>query len=200
MAPNEAEKSLEECSDEELVHRLALGDESALVVLYDRFGRALFSLALRITSQRAVAEEVVQEAFVRVWRHAGRFETSRGKVSSWMMGITHNLAIDELRKARSRPQIADTEIDLSERLVLTGKVGNVEQEAWNRIQIGAIVEALGEIPKAQRKVIEMAYFGGMTQLEISAMLGEPLGTVKTRIRLGMIKLRSALQEAVEIER
>ncbi len=194
------EKGLEECSDEELIHRLALGNETALVVLYDRFGQALFSLALRIIGQRAVAEEVVQEAFVRVWRHAGRFETNRGKVSSWMMGITHNLAIDELRKARSRPQIADTEIDLSERLVLTGKVGNVEQEAWNRIQIGAIVEALAEIPKAQRKVIEMAYFGGMTQLEISAMLGEPLGTVKTRIRLGMIKLRSALKEAVEIER
>ena len=194
------EKGLEECSDEELIHRLALGNETALVVLYDRFVRALFSLALRITGQRAVAEEVVQEAFVRVWRHAGRFETNRGKVSSWMMGITHNLAIDELRKARSRPQICDTEIDLSARLVLTGKVGNVEQEAWNRIQIGAIVEALAEIPKAQRKVIEMAYFGGMTQLEISAMLGEPLGTVKTRIRLGMIKLRSALKEAVEIER
>lgn len=178
-------------ADDELLRRLATGDHDALVVLYDRYGRALYGLALRVTRHEQVAEDVVQEAFTRCWRHAGSFQASRGSVANWLLGITHNLAIDELRRANARPRsVLSLEGDDN-----LGPSRNAEDDAWVQIQVSAVRSALASVPPSQRTVLELAYFGGMTQTEIAAYLGEPLGTVKTRMRLGLLKLRGGLHAA-----
>src|SRR6266487_4564537 len=140
--------------DEALPARVAAGDSGALETLYDRYARVVYSTALRILGTAELAEEVVQEAFWRVWRRSGTFQSGRGQVSSWILGIAHNLAIEEQRRL--------------------------------------ISAALEQIPIEQREAIELAYFGGLSQSEIAARLQNPLGTVKTRIRLGLQKLRDIL--------
>jgi RNA polymerase sigma-70 factor (ECF subfamily) len=178
--------------DEALLARVAAGDSGALETLYDRYARVVYSTALRILGTAELAEEVVQEAFWRVWRRSGTFQSGRGQVSSWILGIAHNLAIDELRRQRARPsQVYDEE----DRPVLRDMedsridvVGAALEEEQRRL----ISAALEQIPSEQREAIELAYFGGLSQSEIAARLHNPLGTVKTRIRLGLQKLRDIL--------
>jgi RNA polymerase sigma-70 factor (ECF subfamily) len=178
--------------DEALLARVVAGDSRALEALYDRYARVVYSAALRILGSAELAEEVVQETFWRVWRRSGTFQTGRGQVSSWILGIAHNLAIDELRRQRARPSPV---YDQEGRPVLRDMEDSrmdVAGAALEQEQRRLISAALEQIPSEQREAIELAYFGGLSQSEIAARLQNPLGTVKTRIRLGLQKLRDIL--------
>jgi RNA polymerase sigma-70 factor (ECF subfamily) len=181
-------------ADAELIGRAAVGDARALEVLYDRYSGVVFSFALRIVTERQLAEEILQEAFFRAWQQGGSFSAGRGSFITWLLSITHNLAIDEIRRRRRRPQKADSEEpeQILDAVADTGAGADVEGEVWLGALRDTIGRALAELPLAQREALEMAYFRGMTQREIAEALGEPLGTIKTRMRLGLQKLREAL--------
>ena len=189
--------------DEQLIGRLAAGELAALDALYDRYAGVVFALVLRIVADRQVAEELLQETFLRAWQRADLFERARGRVPSWLLGIAHNLAIDELRRRRRRPQgVTPREREASEReLASVPDPGpEVAEEAWASLRRAQVAAALERLPPAQRRIIELAYFEGYSQSEIAARLGEPLGTVKTRMRLGLHKLRDLLQaEGLAVE-
>lgn len=181
-----------ELTDEELVRRVQLGDTAALEALYGRYARVVYSFSVRIVGDGQTAEEILQEAFVRTWRQAETFRTVRGNFASWLLSITHNLAIDELRKRQRRPQRVDG-VDISETLYgLVDEATNVEEAAEASALRDRVTVALATLPEAQRIAVELAYFHGMSQREIAAHLREPLGTIKTRLRLGMSKLKDAL--------
>lgn len=177
-------------SDEQIIVYLVRGESWAMSVLYDRYARLVFSLALKILHDRATAEEVVQEVFVKVWRRSRDYRVERGKFSSWLTGIAHHHAIDELRRRRVRPpaagESAAADVADDDPTPLDRALQNLEHRR--------IVGALRAIPDEQRRAIEMAYFEGFTQQEISDRLGEPLGTIKTRMRLGMQKLKVLLED------
>ena len=143
----------------------------------------------------ALAEELLQEVFFRAWQQGAAFRASRGSFATWLLSVTHNLAIDELRKRRRRPQAAAGEAPEAVLAAVAGPGPDVADEVWLRTLRGRVANALATLPAAQREAIELAYFQGLTQREIAATLGEPLGTVKTRLRLGMQKLKDALQES-----
>jgi RNA polymerase sigma-70 factor, ECF subfamily len=185
---------LRDLPDDQLVQRMRQGEVEALDVLYDRYARAVFSFAVRIVHDSRIAEEVLQEAFMRSWQQAARFELNRGNYASWLLSITHNLAIDEVRKSQRRPQKADM-VDITD--VLRSEVDttvNIEEAAEATELRGVIRDAMDHLPEAQRRAIELAYFEGLTQREVAAFLNEPLGTIKTRMRLGMQKLKDVLSE------
>jgi RNA polymerase sigma-70 factor (ECF subfamily) len=180
-----------ETTDEVLMSQVALGDSSALGLLYDRYSANVYALALRMLGDRQLAEELVQETFLRVWRQASTYRMVRGALVAWILSIARNLAIDELRRRGARPQAVDG--DAAERLALLESPGNDPVEhVLARIQHEAVTGALDQIPAEQRRVLELAYFGGLSQSEIATQLGDPLGTVKTRMRLGLQKLKSVL--------
>jgi len=189
--------------DEQLIGRLATGDTTALDPLYDRYAGLVFALVLRILGDRQAAEDLLQEVFVRAWQRAGTYQQTRGRVTTWLLGIAHNLAIDEVRRRRRRPQgLAEREADDADEplLSLPATDPDVADQAWERLRRARISAALGQLPPAQRAIIELAYFEGYTQSEIAIRLGEPLGTVKTRTRLGLRKLRDMLQDqGLELE-
>lgn len=178
--------------DEALLARVAAGDARALETLYDRYSGVVYGTALRILGAAELAEEVVQETFWRVWRRSGTFQPSRGQVSSWILGIAHNLAIDELRRQRARPNPVYDEEDRPVLRDLEDSRMDVASAALEEEQRRLISAALDQIPAEQREAIELAYFGGLSQSEIAARLHNPLGTIKTRIRLGLQKLREIL--------
>ncbi|MDI3340239.1 MAG: sigma-70 family RNA polymerase sigma factor [Sphaerobacter sp.] len=183
---------LRQLADEELVQRMGAGDVDALEVLYGRYARVVYSFAVRIVGDGLLAEEVLQEAFMRSWQQASRFELARGTFASWLLSITHNLAIDEVRKRQRRPQRADR-VDFTD--VLRSEIdatADVEEAAEAAELRERIRGAMARLPPAQQRVIELAYFGGLTQREIAALLDEPLGTIKTRMRLAMQKLKDVL--------
>lgn len=183
---------LRQLPDDELVRRMAGGEVEALDILYDRYARAVYAFAVRIVGDGLLAEEVLQEAFVRAWQQSQRFELARGSFASWLLSITHNLAIDEVRKRQRRPQRA-VSVDIAD--VLQGEVDttvDVEEAAEAAELRTRIQAAMATLPEAQRRVIELAFFDGLTQREIATFLDEPLGTIKTRMRLGMQKLRDLL--------
>ena len=184
----------ERLADEELMPLIGEKDPDAFEVFYDRHGGVAYSLAYRIVGERAAAEDVTQEAFISIWRSGGRYDRARGSVRSWMLGIVRNRAIDVLRSRAGRAPklIFDDEAILEQRPAkeLT------EDEALRRETAGEVRGALGELPKDQSKVIQLAYFGGFSQSEIAEMLGVPLGTVKGRMRLGLEKIRGQLAEGL----
>ncbi len=183
----------QETEDVSLVQRVASGDSSALEKLYDRYGQAVYSLALRIVREPGTAEELTQEVFVRLWRYAGTYDPSRGRFSGWLLGITHNLALNEVRRWQSRPQKADLVSDDDERAYeLVDESADSAEAAWLNIRREAIVQAMRQLPAPQRRAIELAFFGGLTHLEIANLLGDPLGTIKSRIRIGMQRLKQLL--------
>lgn len=165
-----------------------------MTALYDRYARLVFSLSLRILNDRPLAEEAVQEVFVKVWKRAKDYDAARGKFSSWLSGIAHNHAIDELRRRRIRPSASDDEDAMAK--IMSDAPAPLDL-AMQSLEHRRIVDALNAIPADQRKPIEMAYFEGYTQQEISDRLREPLGTIKTRMRLGMQKLRGLLDNPVD---
>jgi RNA polymerase sigma-70 factor, ECF subfamily len=178
--------------DEVLLARVAAGDSRALETLYDRYSRIVYSTALRMLGAADLAEEVVQETFWRVWRRSGTFQPGRGQVSSWILGIAHNLAIDELRRQRARPTPVYDEEDRPVLRDIEDHRIDVAGAAIEEEQRRLINAALAQIPAEQREAIELAYFAGLSQSEIAMRLKNPLGTVKTRIRLGLQKLRDVL--------
>ncbi|HEY7357340.1 MAG TPA: sigma-70 family RNA polymerase sigma factor [Ktedonobacterales bacterium] len=190
-----------EQEDESLVKRVAEGDAVALEALYDRYGQPVYSLALRIVRDPQTAEELTQEVFVRLWRRAATFDPARGRFHSWLLGIAHNLALNEVRRWQSRPQKADLPNDDDERAhEPVDESADAAEAAWLNIRREAIVGAIKQLPEAQRRAIELAFFGGYTHLEIANMLGDPLGTIKSRIRIGMQRLKQLLlAQGIEAE-
>ena len=185
-------RNVADFTDAELIELVANGDARALEVLYDRYSRIVYSFALRIVGDPLLAEEILQEVFFRVWQQGSGFQSNRGSLVTWLLSITHNLAIDEVRKRNRRPQKADSEDPELVLSAMADESTDIEQEVWLSGVRTAIVEALDRVPKEQRDVIELAYFRGLTQREIAESLGQPLGTVKTRMRLGLQKLREQL--------
>ncbi len=186
----------DEASDAELVAHLAAGEQWPMGVLYDRYARLVFSMVLKILHDQERAEDIVQEVFVRVWRGADSFCASRGNFVNWLLGIAHHRAIDELRRQGSRGRrvvIVDAEDALSS--VPDPAEGPAEM-AWITQQRLAVRQAMQQLPAEQRQTIELAYFGGLTQREIAEHTGTPLGTVKTRMRLALQKLRDSLEAEV----
>lgn len=160
-------------------------------MLYDRYSKPVFSFAYRMLADRDHAEDLVQEVFLRAWRRANRFSDSRGSLISWLLSITHNMAIDEIRKKQRRPQRADSnEPDLLMNS-LRDADEPVEEQAVTSANGMVVRSALAEIPENQRMVLELGYFHGLTQREISDRLNVPLGTIKTRMRLALKKLQDS---------
>jgi RNA polymerase sigma-70 factor (ECF subfamily) len=184
----------ERLADEELMPLIGEKDPEAFEVFYDRHGGVAYSLAYRIVGEKAAAEDVTQEAFISIWKSGARFDRARGSVRSWMLSIVRNRAIDALRsRAGKAPKLTfDDDAVLEQR----PSEELTEDEAMRRETATEIKGALGELPGEQSKVIELAYFGGFSQSEISRMLGVPLGTVKGRMRLGLEKIRGELAEGL----
>lgn len=179
--------------DRECLRRLAAGDRDAAAPLYDRHVRAVYSLVLRIVDDEADAEDVVQDVFTQAWRQASRYDPARGPVAAWLLVMARTRAIDKLRarRARSGPQPAEDE-RVMETLPAAGL--DAADVLVGAEQARQVQRALNELPLLQRIAIELAYYEGLTQREIAERLEEPLGTVKTRIRLGLLKLRKSLAE------
>ncbi len=171
-------------------------DEAAFEVFYERHGGPAFSLAHRIVGDRNLAEDVVQEAFLSIWRSKAGYDRARGSVRSWSLGIVRNRAIDALRRAATPAP----RLDLDDEAVLDTQQASqlTDSEVIRRDTAGKVRRVLGGLPREQSQVIELAYFGGFSHSEIADMLGEPLGTVKGRMRLGLEKARVSLAEGMSI--
>ena len=179
--------------DAALMSQVAQAQSAALSELYDRYGRMVFSLAFRITGSNETAEEVTQDVFVQVWRFAEHYDPQQGKLTTWLSSVTRNRAIDILRQQNVRPEgHADSLDDDLFGFNDSASEAAVEPSVELRLQREQVRQALEQLPEEQRRVLALAFFMGMTQQEISVKLNQPLGTVKTRIRLGMIKLKSLL--------
>lgn len=179
-------------SDAALMARVAQHDKRALELLYDMYAPSAMGLALKMLGERNTAEEIVQEAFWRVWKRASTFELQRGQFGAWLFGIVHNLAIDEMRRRRVRPNTVSTDAEDDSMLELPDHEVDVAESAFQRVTGEQVRVALRELPDAQRSVIELAYFEGLTHQEIASRLDEPIGTIHTRARLALQKLRETL--------
>lgn len=173
--------------------RVADGDSRALEQLYERYARLTFGLAVKILANAEQAEDVVQEAFWRVWNRAATFQSLNGQFAPWLFGIVRNLCIDEIRRRRSRPPVARGDAEDQALLAFPDSGPDIETVSWEAERRRLITSALQELPPDQRQVIELAYFGGLSQREIAERLDNPLGTVKTRVRLALNKLKGVLQ-------
>jgi RNA polymerase sigma-70 factor (ECF subfamily) len=185
---------LRNLDDEDVLARVQGRDDDALAELYDRYGRLAFGLAFRILGERGAAEDAVQEAYLAVWRRAGSYRPDRGSVRGWLMSIVHNASIDRRRGRFKREQ---TDVALDD---LAFKLETDAEDTFAAVADGIVAEqvrrAMAGLPDEQRQAIELAYFGGLTQQEIAIRTGTPLGTVKSRLRLGLDKLRGQLHDAV----
>jgi RNA polymerase sigma-70 factor (ECF subfamily) len=170
------------------------GDAGAFEVIFDRHGDAAFSLAYRMCGRRATAEDVVQEAFVSLWRSGARYDRARGSVRSWVLTVVHNRAIDMFRRDATRTSHDVSDEGLAERMPAAERT---EVEVERRDEAQQVRTALGSLPEEQRQVIELAYFGGFSHAQIADMLKLPAGTVKGRMRLGLTKLRVLLGDPAE---
>jgi len=187
-------KSAEPLNDETLAARVARGDGAALEALYDRYASTVLGVALKVIGDQGVAEDVLQETFWRVWRSASTFQPQRGSFTSWLFRIVRNLAIDAYRRSNVRPQ-AKTGTDDSESVLdqTPDPDADVAEQAQAILKNRQVRKALASLPQVQKQVIELAYFYGMTRQEIAEATGEALGTIHTRARLGLLKLREELE-------
>lgn len=183
-------RSREVLADRSLVALVQEGDASALEALYERYGRPCYSLARRVLGDATLAQDVVQEVFLTVWRDAARFDPERGAFSSWVLSMTHHKAVDtvrreeNLRKRRTSVEVLDEADPASP---------SVDDEVWSAMRRDRVRSALAVLPEQQREALALAYFGGFTQREIAGLTATPLGTVKTRMLAGMRRLRTALE-------
>lgn len=180
-------------SDEQIMVRIAEGQETALAALYDRYAAAVMGLAFKVVRDRTIAEEIVQETFYRVWDKSLSFHEHKGSFTSWLFRIARNLAIDSVRRQKVRPQAIESEQEQEHIERTTTANVNVAEAAWVSIQQEQVQTAVTQLPEEQRQVIELAYFGGMTRREIAAETGVALGTIHTRARLALQKLQQTLQ-------
>ncbi|WP_322821572.1 sigma-70 family RNA polymerase sigma factor [Chloroflexus sp.] len=182
-------------TDELLIDLIVQHEEAALGELYDRYASLVYAIALRITGDRQTAEEVMQDVFQNIWQTAGGFRRQAGAVAGWIIGISRHRAIDALRSKRERGR--SRELTGIEATPHPSTSSDIEHDVEQRILREAVRAALADLPSTQRQAIEMAYYGGLTQAEIAERLGEPLGTIKTRLRLGLTKLRELLRMLAE---
>ena len=181
-------RDLAHLSDEALVALVARSDEVALGELYDRFGRVAYGLARRILRDDALAEDAVQEGFLAAWRNADRFMPERAKASTWLLTLVHRRAVDLVRREdrrRAEPLAETVEQPASE---------SAEEDAWLRFERERVQAALRQLPDQQREALELAYYGGFTQSELAERLGQPVGTIKSRMFTGLTRLRELLGE------
>ena len=174
-------------SDEALVALVERADETALAELYDRFGRTAYGLARRMLRDESLAEDAVQEAFLSVWRTAGRFVPERAKASTWILTLVHLRAVDLVRREerrRTEPLEAST----------VAEAETTDEAAWLRLERERVQAALRRLPDQQREALELAYYGGFTQSELAERLGQPIGTIKSRMFAGLSRLRQLLSE------
>jgi RNA polymerase sigma-70 factor (ECF subfamily) len=190
VSPDEALYA--ELDDEELMRRLSYRDLSAYKALFSRYGNLVYSTALRVLRDPQLAEDMVQEIFLRLWRKPESYAATRGKFSTWLTSVARNRAVDEVRSRNRRYRHETASPEEQEREFPGPDTDDPALTAELADQRRLILVALSALPEEQRKTIELAYFGGLTQQEIAERLHQPLGTVKTRIRLGMQKLRAAL--------
>jgi RNA polymerase sigma-70 factor (ECF subfamily) len=175
-------------ADRRVLADLGEGRLEALETLYDRYRAMAFAIALRITRDPTLAEDVVQDAFLGVWRHADRYVEGRGSVKTWLLSIVHHRAIDAVRRRRPAVELPDPELLLPPQLIAV----DVWPEVAGRMDAVEIQAAIATLSDVQREAIELAYFGGLSQTEIAERISIPLGTVKSRMRLGLVALRRAL--------
>jgi RNA polymerase sigma-70 factor (ECF subfamily) len=172
-------------ADEDLIALVEAGDADAFATLYDRHSRAAFSLAYRMMGERQAAEDLAQDAFLKVWRGASSYRAERGSVRTWILSIVHNRGIDKLRSQASRRKTQER----VEASAPRSQPSEAFAEIWRNSQRDQLREALNTLPAEQLKILELAYFSGYTHVEISELLSLPLGTVKGRMRLGLKKIR-----------
>jgi RNA polymerase sigma-70 factor (ECF subfamily) len=171
---------------------MARGDAAGLAELYDRHGRAVLSLAYRVTGDRGEAEDVCQDVFTQAWSSAARYDARRGAVAAWLLIMTRTRSIDLLRRRRSRPQPID-DADAADRLgAIPDASPDVDLQVAGAEEAALVKAAMAELPPDQRDALTLAYFDGLSHAEIAAQTGTPLGTIKTRIRTALIRLRDAM--------
>jgi RNA polymerase sigma factor (sigma-70 family) len=175
-------------ADRDVLERVAAGELDALEELYDRYRTMAYSIALRITTDAALAEDVVQDAFLGAWRNANRYLVGRGSVKTWLLSIVHHRAVDAVRRRRPTTELPDREAVPPNALTIP----DIWPEVAGRLDRESVRGALDGLADAQREALELAYFGGLTQQEIATRTGAPLGTVKSRMRLGLLAMRRAL--------
>ena len=173
-------------ADEDLISVVEAGDAEAFATLYDRHSRAAFSLAYRMMGERQAAEDLAQDAFIKVWRGAASYRAERGSVRTWILSIVHNRGIDQLRSQASRRRTQDK----IEAFAPRSQPSEAFTETWRNTRRDQVREALKTLPQEQLKILELAYFSGYTHVEIAELVGLPLGTVKGRMRLGLKKIRA----------
>jgi RNA polymerase sigma-70 factor (ECF subfamily) len=181
--------------DAGLLSAVAAGELDALEALYDRYRTMAYSIAFRITADTTAAEDVVQDAFLGVWRNASRYAEGRGTVKTWLLSIVHHRAVDAVRRRRPTVELPEREDVPPAALTLP----DVWAEVSGRIDADVVRRALATLPASQREALELAYYGGLTQLEIAGRTGAPLGTVKSRMRLGLLSLRRVLADTTIVE-
>ena len=185
-------RHLAHLSDEALVALVARGDEPALAELYDRVGRVAYGLAFRVLRDDRLAEDAVQEAFLAVWRGAAGFTAERAKASTWILTLVHRRAVDLVRREeRRRAEPLDDETRDA------ATIRSAEEAAWLGFERDRVQSALRLLPDAQREAIELAYYGGFSQSELAERLGQPLGTIKSRMFAGLARLRELLDDGAE---
>lgn len=184
-----------DATDAQLMAGMADGDLTALELLYDRYSTLVYSVSLRVLRDTHLAEDVVQEVFIRLWRQPTSYDPERGRFISWLMSVTRNRSLDELRRVTRRLRSEEQNDDDQPLHDVPATAQDDPQAELVLTEVRAAVRAaMTRLPPAQRQVIELAYFGGLTHVEIAERTGDPLGTVKTRVRLGMRKLRDSLAE------
>jgi RNA polymerase sigma-70 factor (ECF subfamily) len=187
--------ALKTLADEDLMALVRDGEARAFEVIFDRHSTVAFSLAYRMCGRSAMAEDIVQEAFMSLWRSGARYDRDRGSVRSWVLRAVHNRAIDAFRRESVRPTVDVGDELFSEKLVASERT---EHQVEQRDEARRVRAALDELPDEQRHVIELAYFGGFTHTQIAELIQVPAGTVKGRMRLGLAKLRLSLGGRVEV--
>ena len=182
-------------TDEDLLVAAGRGDQSAIGQLYDRFSGQMYGLAMRITQDATLAQDVVQESFVGIWRNAARFDATRASARTWIMAIAHNRAIDAIRRRKPAQELPDPELPPPAALTSPDIWGEVA----GRMDADQVRAAVMTLSPVQREAIALAYFGGLTQQEIAEKTGAPLGTVKSRVRLGLMALKDQLAGTVAVD-
>lgn len=198
-APSEPKSALNEAqaaADAALVRKIAGGDREAFAQLYDRYSRPLYATAYRILSDATEAEDIVHDVFVALWTKAAEFDFNRGTAFSWAITFTRNRAIDRVRSRKRRQELLEQSAPSDLSFATGADQTDLGDELWYKEKATAVRSAIGELAADQRSALELAFFGGLTQQEIAAKLHEPLGTVKARIRRGLLKLRDRLARRI----